>query len=108
MKTIAQHTPGSWSAEPTNGGKAWSVIRYPTSEIVGTFRGEDAEANARLMAAAPALLRAVQEALWAFDTDAHHDKTPGRPLRWHNGEDAAIARLRIALANLSIGKESHA
>ncbi len=81
--TLSAHTPGPWKID-TLGSHIWILsetgdylAEVITSDEEGRCRPEDAEANARLMAAAPELLAAAEEALlilkqlktdeWAFD-----------------------------------------
>lgn len=91
------HTKGPWTLE-----EKWALILGPEKEeicaIHAGFQGEKnrvnrqtAWANAKLIAAAPDLLAALQSMLSAFDTDDH---TKNRC----TGELSAIARGKLALA----------
>ncbi len=59
---MGKHTPGPWRAAPRIAGNGWGV--WCTENWYGvldnTAPGIDAEANARLIAAAPELLLALQ------------------------------------------------
>lgn len=106
--TAAKHTPGPWSAE------RWGVI---TSDVAGHRRqvaavtgdatmhdpqdasaAEVRDANARLIAAAPALLEAL-EGMLAIVADSHgvagyhrNDESAG----WDEFDEVATARTAIA------------
>jgi len=65
----AKHTPGPWATVPPDAG-GWAVQyhRMTSESVNGGYvsamcPGPDAEANARLIAAAPALLEAARVAL---------------------------------------------
>ena len=90
-----KHTPGPWKAEngTGSGGKGWGCWEVfacdgPETYIAGSNRDNpDQEANARLIAAAPELLEALQTALRDSGCDgdlcAHW---------WHEKARAAIAK----------------
>lgn len=62
----AKHTPGPWRAEPNPPNtKQWIVIASTHETVVHSVAGgkDHAEANARLIAAAPDLLELVKLAL---------------------------------------------
>lgn len=71
MKTEkAQHTPGPWRLERTAEGEFDGAVLAERGDNNGTFRvclfkymghSETAEANARLISAAPELLEAIKE-----------------------------------------------
>ena len=93
----AKHTPGPWSSsmwtDDVAGAVGWSIVcgdaghRVPTNTFE-TDDEEEAEANARLIAAAPELLEALQ----AYDAWA--DKTPP-----HDQELKVLReRIRAAIA----------
>lgn len=100
----AAHTPGPWSLGRTIGGHididaleaptAWTALArvvVETEAINGYARDLEGEANARLIAAAPALLDALAEIENASEEDSIYD------LR-------AIAHAAISLAALSLAK----
>lgn len=64
MSSEARHTPGPWEAQGTSGG--WELFAWPDDGQVGDFIGKiwagerNAEANARLIAAAPELLEVLK------------------------------------------------
>lgn len=79
-----QHTPGPWSAVFGNGLLSVSV-QAPTTHVclvskLPTLRCEEAEANARLIAAAPELLAALQKAETWMATFAGTVGNPAGPL----------------------------
>ena len=66
MTTHAQHTPGPWAFGVARNGRRY-VFDSDGKPVCGRFVGSDgdisvAEANARLIAAAPALLAAAKAA----------------------------------------------
>ena len=70
---MTQHTPGTWEAQwstRTNGGpkQGWHVFNRETVDVDGIVcdlaDGNEAEANARLIAEAPAMLDALR---WVSD-----------------------------------------
>ena len=70
----ATHTPGPWTAEDwrwgTNFSSVWAVFANGTDGCMDKMpcecHGSNAEANARLIAAAPDLLEACKAAVIAF------------------------------------------
>jgi len=67
-RVLAQHTPGPWSftvsAESGGNPSAWNIIAPCGGVVAETGSGTD-DANARLIAAAPELLAALQNILAA-------------------------------------------
>jgi len=67
-RLLAQHTPGPWSftvsAESGGNPSAWNIIAPCGGVVAETGSGTD-DANARLIAAAPELLAALQNILAA-------------------------------------------
>lgn len=68
MKTTKEHTPGPWTAEPTDNGfairaKAYAEQFAPVRVYSMPGHGPTSEANARLIAAAPELLAACKAAI---------------------------------------------
>jgi len=69
MTQTALHTPGDWVATSYEDGKIWLVEVCDIDDGEGTastvasieHEGEEGEANARLIAAAPDLLAALKE-----------------------------------------------
>lgn len=75
MKT--NHTQGNFSILPTNPVKQWINITSDKGVIARSFYGneepivtkEEAEANAKLMASAPELLKVLQSYVNDFESD---------------------------------------
>jgi len=76
---MTQHTPGPWQVSPApssiKGAKtSLSIIRniggYVATAYPGGMQREEAEANARLIAAAPDLLEALRQCL-GFDNHVY-------------------------------------
>jgi len=106
----AKHTPGPWSLDRRS--TCWAIVdakgqdlayqddapRFHDGEPCGsvTSRGrtsKDLEANARLIAAAPDLLAALELAESSLSTYATTGAfTPGQPSGW------LLAQLRLAIA----------
>lgn len=86
------HTPGPWQCRPLQG---CSVIVDSTMFEIGSLGAdvtrEDADANARLIAAAPALFAALVMVRDA-DEDCRRDGLPTIPLQPRQTIDAAIAQ----------------
>ena len=93
------HTPGPWRAEDTNGAKLSKVaVAAPglngSTCVIGQCAGPDREANARLIAAAPALLEACE----IMDAAVKAGHTSSSDLLTHLLEAAAAARAALAAA----------
>lgn len=89
---MSRHTPGPWKAEA--GGREPLVLAglTPVAQVFALGESIDdaaeEEANARLIAAAPDLLEALQDALsWI-----------GKLSDWAGAEDPNIERYRTAIA----------
>ena len=66
---MSEHTPGPWTAAPCSRAGYWiAVDKHPFSVVAtldeegryGAIEGDNAEANARLIAAAPVMLDALK------------------------------------------------
>lgn len=63
---MSGHTPGPWRHEPTNGANlsyvavSCDLVANGSTVVIGQCAGPDREANARMIAAAPELLDALQ------------------------------------------------
>ena len=73
--TVVGHTPGPWSADvhvPRGSADAeWRI--HGGRELVAIVNDDEyTEANARLIAAAPEMLEALQHFVWWTDTYAEH------------------------------------
>ena len=96
MTTKQQHTPGPWQHEGRKVLKFYAGMR--PSESVGSIalcHGEDAEANARLIAAAPELLAACEAVQrWLLDSGPLKDDGMTHPLfiKANNLVSAAILK----------------
>lgn len=93
--SAGKHTPGPWSAKPSAdtgyGDPEWAPFQIESDEwIVAVAIGDvddlNAEANARLIAAAPDLLEALSELI---EANSFYFK-PGNP--WGDKARAAIAK----------------
>lgn len=93
---MSTYTPGPWFVDanyivPANGGVAvCDLMAVDLSKHQEFFCGEETEANARLIAAAPDLLEAARQAEKVIDIlwVSHHA----------NRSDAALEQLRAAIA----------
>lgn len=97
MKTQAEHTPGPWKLEESisvdfdgNKHENIGVITQDHSRIA--LLGENKQANARLIAAAPLMLQALQEAKLALDAHAL------RRCKWTRQNQDAYELIQAALA----------
>lgn len=84
---MVEHTPGPWRAFKTAASERW-CIDAQDEPIADAYRGR-AEANARLIAAAPDL----SEALQALAGDCGDDSDDEDAMPWPN-----LARARAAIA----------
>lgn len=85
------HTPGNWQVAPLSKDTNVILSLTPEEKIIATVWPPNSEANARLIAAAPDLLAACEQALKAL---AAFDGYTGE------GADACIS-LRKAIAKSS-------
>jgi hypothetical protein len=88
----AQHTPAPWTARQEGGIIApWNVTSDSLAYVAGTFgrTAQEQEANARLIAAAPDLLAALQECLSVLECFKPDEVDP---------ETTKVARVAIAKA----------
>ena len=88
-------TPGPWTTDGRNiiAGPPPHIRGKPGWKVIGYLQGYDngeSQANARLMAAAPAMLGALREILSQIDQGGTSGKVFGR--------DACIAQARAAIA----------
>lgn len=108
----SKHTPGPWNRTPTQGGEPGLIIESidsPDGHIVATAlrslqtgvaavgtdwrTKEEAEANARLIAAAPDLLLALKAVLgWGLADPSQMQADAGHPGDIERQARAAIAR----------------
>ena len=97
MGETQTHTPGPWEAEIPQGTEPPHILYQPNGMVLATLSGdydlEERDANARLIAAAPALLAAAER----VRTDIIgflHEEWDGNDEGWialTNALDAAIA-----------------
>ncbi|HZX80492.1 MAG TPA: hypothetical protein VFE72_06035 [Lysobacter sp.] len=93
---MSAHTPGPWAVCETPANEYWRVgetIGYavPCGQRICDVALINREANARLIAAAPDLLEALQKALPLLARDAH-----APDLEWDIAESAAFAAIAKA------------
>ena len=86
---MSKHTKGPWKAVRTVAPKGWVIGREDGLYDIAIVRDgsalEDNQANARLIAAAPDLLEALE--------DVRHNVDSDEPEMWHR-VNAAIAKAR--------------
>lgn len=96
--STTKHTPGPWEAEVrTPIGITYVWQGGTENAIAKVYAGviEDAEANARLIAAAPELLDALQSLLARVSSDIIANQC------WHEEQRAARAAIAKATGNTS-------
>lgn len=76
MQDKTEHTPGPWEASRIkDGGQKGLYVKQPGDKglylVKHTFDGIQAEANAKLMAAAPEMYEALKEIVDLFDGLMH-------------------------------------
>ena len=91
---MSGHTPGPWVVERAD--DAYCIANVGNLVIMpcgGKVKHDNAEADARLIAAAPDLLEALEQVcrIWDHHCDAHGDGTPSEA---HARVRAAIAKAR--------------
>lgn len=92
----AKHTTGPWSAEPTcpnDGVNCWFIVSEDRKQVgsVDGYQGDpEREANARLIAAAPDLLEALQNVVdaWSSQFERQGHMAP----EWAKKARAAITK----------------
>lgn len=90
--TEQKHTPGPWTAEGFE-GMGWGIYATDEEPVVWEMGGIDNEANARLIAAAPDLLKACQAFVTAYEKSLQLEKT-----------DAALRLAKLAIAEATGAK----
>ena len=89
------HTPGPWIAQNV-GGKGWFIVTQDDLILAMTLKGDDSdEADARLVAASPELLAALEAIVeWLCDNGPVVDDGITHPLfvKANNLARAAIAK----------------
>jgi hypothetical protein len=95
------HTPGPWTARPSKYRDGEWVVQagMPTNRVLAYFGDRDPLdetdiANARLIAAAPDLLSALEDMLWAF-VDSE-DAAEARSIQRTDAETAARTAITTA------------
>lgn len=110
MSSTSQHTPGPWQAiisgvtraiSTTNGAPKQATICRLFTECASFAPGEP-EANARLIAAAPELLAALESALASIEGQAELLRHCGAAY----GIGATLAQSRAAIARATGGNAS--
>lgn len=89
-RTAASYTPGPWAHYFDDSMGEHSVATSGHSRLIANVRGHEADANARLIAAAPELLAACTHILAKLELL--------RTVPGISGEDADILRAAIAKA----------
>ncbi len=94
---MSKHTPGPWVAKSYGQYKEFQVESFDRQRIIaskiGGMSGED-EANAHLIASAPAMLDALRECLAVLEDDQGiYDDDPD----WWGRRSDAIAKAKNAL-----------
>lgn len=95
---MSKHTPGPWIA---HGDAVLWNNRSTYRELVATTQGMlNAEANARLIAAAPALLEALRP--FAALLAEHHERLPdNQPIFGINNNKFTVGEMRAAVAAIA-------
>lgn len=91
--SAAQHTPGPWEVtgtEISTVAKPWRIVAHVVPADHRTAPNANAEANARLIAAAPELY----EALSLYITDVADNGLPPTQLAAWEAARAALAKVR--------------
>lgn len=103
MNKQGGHTPGPWTAYELGAEDGtwskWSIVHNGPIAYGGDNGGgpENSKATAKLMAAAPELLDALESVLYAADTMAAWDRVTGRFDAMREKARAAIAKARGAV-----------
>lgn len=113
-KAQAGHTPGPWKIATERNGRAFSAIRGADGGVVATcgFRvsveSDEDDANARLIAQAPAMLEALEELVAEHDEDCRREWDGKHGYGWPADTGGmALARQVIALARgEAVGRDS--
>jgi hypothetical protein len=107
---MSEHTPGPWTAAPCSRAGYWiAVDKHPFSVVAtldeegryGAIEGDNAEANARLIAAAPDLLAVVEEAIRLYGKPGGPWNVPSDPGGWIARAQAAVAKARGTMPSMS-------
>lgn len=71
---MSEHTPGPWNCSQESVDPEWWIVTIKGGLIVANVNAHhNQEANARLIAAAPDLLDALDDALGELQADSHRD-----------------------------------
>ncbi len=101
METEFKGTPGAWFATYDLGYSTWIIDVIDDKEQLVAFAIPDSkiesEANARLIAAAPEMLAALQEIVRQHDLDADNTLLPPIPNRWMDAISKAEKAINKAL-----------
>ena len=90
---MSKHTPGQWKTWPSiHNGQTYIVKGDYTSKDNGCIAHADTEANARLIAAAPDLLEALQVFLNWSDSVYYGEDTSRELVKAKDKARAAIAK----------------
>jgi hypothetical protein len=101
---MSKHTPGPWKVNAFGSTQVWKTHKYGRNEVRTqianvnpddfhqfTERGKEAEANARLIAEAPAMLTALKAAKDALRSYQHGNSAPDLAEEIANFADKVIA-----------------
>ena len=105
---MTEHTPGPWDVHgdrhtligPRNGKQMLAKALHSYCVPRWSLTLEEAQANARLIAAAPSLLDACRECLHQVSTDSDLDELVTRPDKYDRLEEL----LRAAIAKAEEGE----
>jgi hypothetical protein len=91
------HTPGPWTTResPEHWGRVDVIIHSEATDVATAWQGgtEANRANAKLIAAAPDLLEALEEALEDWE-DSHFDEEYPSRIEWADKARAALKKAK--------------
>lgn len=101
METEFKGTPGAWFATYDHGSSNWIIdVIDDKKQLVACAIPDsklESEANARLIAAAPEMLAALQEIVRQHGLDAENTLLPPIPNRWMDAISKAEKAINKAL-----------
>ena len=98
---MSGHTPAPWKVAPTNGGDLAVCAdrgraEFPVATLPPFIKRPINDANARLIAAAPDLLKELQHLVRLLEPELEAGRLQVPGLATFNGAKAAIARASIS------------